>query len=277
MARILKCCLLISLLFVACKKDNEKVVVEPPEPEIIETDPAVLIKVKTPVNASFLGYYAGIPARYSESKFKKHPLLIFLHGLGQRGNGTTQLDLLADAGLGRLLAQRALPPNFNVNGKNFSFIYVSPQFANVQPTPEHILNLIDTIKSKYRIDVSRIYLSGLSVGGILITDAAAKYPQYYAAISPMAGISTTEIPIKSSNIASKRLALWAFHNDHDPTIAPANSSVFVNAINGFSPAIPARLSIFINQFGHDAWTRALDPTYKEEGKNVYEWMLQYSR
>lgn len=273
MARILQFSLLFALFFVACKKEKEKA---PEEPEIIETEPVVLVKVKTQVNASFYGYYAGIPAKY-DSSTKKYPLLIYLHGLGQRGNGTTQLDLLADAGLGRLLALKGLPPKFVVNGKNYSFIYICPQFANVQPSPEHILNLIDTIVKKYRIDFSRIYLSGLSVGGVLITDAAAKYPQKYAAISPMAGISTTDIPLKSSSIASRRLALWAFHNDHDPTIAMANSAVFVDAINGFSPAIPARLSIFLNQYGHDAWTRALDPNYKEEGKNVYEWMLQYSR
>lgn len=271
--------ILIVTLFViiGCgKKDKLPDPPEPPVPEIIETDPVVLVKVKTPVNASILGYYAGIPARYSETT-KKYPLLVFLHGLGQRGDGNTQLDLLADAGLGRLISLKGLPPNFVVNGKNFSFIYVCPQFANTQPTPEQVLNLIDTIKVKYRIDPSRIYLSGLSVGGILISDAAAKYPTNFAAISPMAGCSALDLPVKCKSIANSKLPVWAFHNDNDPTIAPANSTVFVNAINSNAPVIPARLSIFTNQFGHDAWTRALDPVNKEDGKNVYEWMLQYTR
>jgi predicted peptidase len=261
----------LGLLFIGCKKNSS-----PPEPEILETDPVLLVKVKRPVNAAFAGYYAGIPVHYNETT-RKYPLLIGLHGLGQRGEGNRQLDLLADAGLGRLLALRKLPPNFVVNGRNFSFIYICPQFGGATPTPEQVLNLIDTIKNKYRIDLSRIYLTGLSVGGVITTETASKFPRTFAAIAPLAGVSNMDVIIKCRSMAKARLAVWAFHNDKDPTIPSFDSKYLVSTINSFAPVIPARLSLFTDPFGHDAWTQALDPAYKEEGKNLYEWMLQYAR
>ena len=81
---------------------------------------------------------------------------------------------------------------------------------------------------------------------------------------------------KCQRIAAAGLPVWAFHSQDDPQIGIQNPTGFINRINSFNPAVRARLTVWPNG-GHDAWTRALDPNYKENGYNIYEWMLQQHR
>lgn len=262
------------ILFIACKKDKV-----PPVPEVIETEPAVLTKRKLSLKEPFRGYYEGLPANYSKSN-KTYPMLVFLHGLGQRGDGDGQLHLVGLDGLGQLLENKSLPPNFNVGGKNFSFIYICPQYWN-RPTGEDVKVLIDSMKAKYKVDPARIYISGLSVGGEIVTEAAASYPNLYAAIAPLAGTTTSGLPgnfpAKCQAIAQSNLPIWAFHNEFDPTIPRFHTEEFINKVTSYGPSVTPRYTLFLGSFDHNAWAKALNPTYKEQGKNLYEWMLSYKR
>lgn len=69
------------------------------------------------------------------------------------------------------------------------------------------------------------------------------------------------------------------HNDPDGFVSIGEAMNLVYKMNLFNTAIPPRVTIFpaFGLYGHDAWSKATDPGYGEDGKNVYEWMLQYSR
>lgn len=266
----------VFLLMVACKKDD---VPPPPEPEVIETQPAVLTQRKSTLQEPFRGYYEGLPANYNKTN-KTYPMLVFLHGLGQRGDGDSQLHLVGLDGLGKLLENKTLPPNFNVDGKNFSFIYICPQYWN-RPSGEDVKRLIDSLKVKYRVDATRIYISGLSVGGEIVTEAAAVAPYTYGAIAPLAGATTSglpgDFPAKCQAIAQSSLPIWAFHNEFDPTIPRYHTEEFIDKVKSYNPKVIPRYTMFPGSFDHNAWAKALDPNYKEAGKNLYEWMLTYRR
>jgi len=278
MVRNLLILLSFLLLVTACKKDKVPDIV-PPEPQIIETEPVILTLKKKSLSAPFRGYYEGLPVHYSESN-QRYPLLVFLHGIGQRGDGDGQLFTVGQDGLGKLLETRSLPPNFVVNGKNFSFIYICPQYWET-PTGEDVKRLMDTLKAKYRIDISRIYLAGLSVGGIVTTEAAASYPYLYAAISAMGGTTASGLPgnfaAKCKGISDAKLPIWAFHNEFDPTIPRYQTEEFINKVKSYNPLVVPKYTLYLGSYDHNVWGRALNPATKEDGMNVYEWMLQYKR
>ena len=129
----------------------------------------------------------------------------------------------------------------------------------------------------YRVDTTRVYLSGLSMGARSVTATAGDYPYDYAAIVPIAGVATgPSISEKCRRIAEAGLPVWHLHNAEDPMANVSLAQNFIDTLNAYSPRTQPRLTIF-EVYGHDAWTTALDPAYKENGKNIYEWMLQYSR
>lgn len=274
--RIISKMFLMSLVLLSCKKEPG-VKPEPviPPDDIVETAPSQLIPVTHAFNEAIGGFYAALPAHYEQTT-KSYPVLIFLHGLGQRGNGNSDLVYLLNDGIGKLLSNKKFPPNFIVNQKNYSFIVIIPQFSK-RPDVSEMGSLITYIKSEYRVDISRIYLSGLSLGANITTEIAAEYPSLFAALCPMSGVETFgDEEKRCEKIAKSNLPVWVFHNIDDPMVPVYNSEYFVELINRFKPAVPARITIF-PFYGHDSWTMALDPTFKENDLNIYEWMLQYSR
>lgn len=247
-----------------------------PDPDdVVETKPANLIAVIDSVNEAFGGYYISLPALYAQTK-KSYPILFFFHGLGQTGNGSTDLHYLLDDGIGKLLRDSIFPVDFLVNGKHFSMIVVSPQYS-VQPTSHQMVEFMTHIMSTYRADQKRLYVSGLSLGARLTTFLAGTYAKDFAAIVPIAGVATNPGGEQRCKvIAENNLPVWAFHNEDDPLASLDDATSFINQITAYHPAVLPRMTIF-NVYGHDAWTTALDPHYREGGKNMYEWMLQFSR
>lgn len=268
---------MVMCISVSCKKDADSPPPEPPEP--VETQPAVLRPVTKTIGNNVDGYYEALPAMYHQTT-KKYPLLIYFHGSGQIGGGSaTDLQKLLNAGTAKVLGEKRFPPNFVVNGQNFSFIVLMPQFRG-EPSNTDIKSFVDYAKANYRHDSSRVYLSGSSMGARNLTEFAATYPAEQTAIVPMAGALFYELNKKAKNIADYKVAAWLFHNENDRSISPSESLNFVNAVNSFSPAIPAKLTMFPpsdSPEGHDAWTVPTNPEYRENGKNIYEWMLQYKR
>jgi poly(3-hydroxybutyrate) depolymerase len=139
---------------------------------------------------------------------------------------------------------------------------------------EDIAAFIQYAKSKFRVDASRVYVGGLSVGGQVSADVAAAHPDQVAAILPISGES--QLQASATAIANNKTPVWDFHNSGDPIVNISISDNFIAWINAAHPAIPPKRTVFqSNQ--HDAWTKALDPSYKEFGMNVYEWLLQYAK
>jgi pimeloyl-ACP methyl ester carboxylesterase len=226
------------------------------------------------------GYYEYLPPDYNTSG-QNYPLLIFVHGIGELGDGSQyQLPKVLVNGPPRLINNGSWPVSFKVKGRSYSFIVISPQFT-YWPGGNDIKSVIDYCVSHYRVDQSRIYVTGLSMGGGVVWDYASMSTEAamrVAAIVPVCGALDGNLT-RGKIIAGANLPVWALQNQNDPTVSSQNTVDWYNAINAPSAPVanPPMVMTLFPASGHDAWTRAYDPNYKEKGMNVYEWMLQYSR
>lgn len=223
------------------------------------------------------GFYEYLPAGYSSTGTETYPVIIFIHGLGEKGSGSAStLPLVLKNGLPKVISQGKFPASFTVNGRTSKFIVISPQFAT-WPGALQVGQVIDYAKKTYKADASRIYVTGLSMGGGCVWDGAvntANAPRI-AAIVPVCGARAASAT-GARVIATNNMAVWALHNESDPTVVSSYTKGWIAAINTApAPNPKARMTIFPVS-GHDAWTKSYDPNYREDGKNIYEWMLQYS-
>jgi predicted peptidase len=269
--------LAIMILSGACKKDAPvQPIIQPPVITDInlipETAPPALKPVVLSLNANIGGFYSALPVNYSKT-IKSYPLIISIHGGGQYGNGALDLPLLLNDGIPQLLDEKIFPSNFTIKGVNYSFIVIAPQLKQF-PVAQEIKDVIDYARKNYRVDSSRIYLFGLSNGGSASCLVAATYANEIAAIVPVSGEFNDDTVCNS--LAKNKVAVWDFHNNNDPVIDVSSATNFISSINGFSPVIVPKLTIFQSNV-HDAWTKAINPKYKENNMNIYEWMLQYSK
>lgn len=267
--------LLLLQLFMACSKSDGPA---SGTAEVFETAPPVFKPVIQKVNDLIGGYYQALPARYNETG-KKYPLLLFIHGGGQFGNGSYDLPLLLNEGIPQLLDEQKFPADFVVDGAHHSFIVLAPQFNKV-PDNTVLASFLDHAKKNYRIDESRIYICGFSLGSRIVCDYGAAFANTLAAIVPISGVSNFQVNEKAKSIAAANLPVWAFHNQSDVLFSAQETTDFISNINSFSPARAPRLTIFpdsTGMLGHDAWSKATNPSYKENNLNIYEWMLQYKR
>jgi len=266
------------LFFAAACKKSEISINEQPE-ERIEKTPYKLQPVKRNVGDMVGGYYQALPEHYEQWGLK-YPLLVFFHGAGQYGNGANDLPILLNEGITQMLDEKTFPPNFSLGKDNFSFIILSPQFKDF-PQATSIKQFLDYAFKTYKIDSSRVYLAGLSFGGRMICDFVSAYPSVCTAFVPMSGVSAEDdhTADKCRTIASHNIPAWIFHNENDEVIREADAMNFVELLVENHPAIIPRLTIFPPEglANHDSWSRATNPGYKENGMNIYEWMLQYKK
>jgi dienelactone hydrolase len=241
----------------------------------VETRPHDLVAVTKNINGSVQGYYVALPSLYQQTT-KKYPVILFFTGGGQTGNGSSDLPLLAKDGIMQLVVQKKFPPNVESAGRNNSFVIFCPQFTK-QPTAAELLSSFEYMKANYRIDTTRIYMSGLSNGGVLASELTALIPQKFAALVTMAGVfSDPSMASKCSTLVAARLPVWSFHNQDDFVIPSAYTVNFINMLRAYKPAIIPRLTIFPSPT-HDSWTPAINPDYRENKMNIYEFMLKYHR
>jgi predicted peptidase len=278
MRKILRFPIFLGSLFVLFLGCNRDLLPPPPADDNIETDQYILEPHTVNISTNLPGFYSAVPGHYYKNNLM-YAMIIYIHGAGQFGNGIRpSLDDVFKEGTPKLLKNKTFPLNFVSGGRHYTFIVLMPQFSRSFTTAD-IKAFYDYGVSHYRVDPTRIYLTGFSLGGLMTSEFGSANPVNLAAMIPMAGETTTDLFTKGRNIAKNKLAVWVFHNDGDQVYNVSGARNFVAAINAQSPTIPARLSILSPQGveNHDAWTRACDPTYKENGMNIYEWMLQYKR
>jgi len=149
-----------------------------------------------------LDYLLFLPADYEADGDKEWPLILFLHGAGERGS---DLDLVKKHG----------PPKRVEHDTDFPFIVVSPQCPAGQIWEDNaLLGLLDDVLASHRVDTNRVYLTGLSMGGFGTWSLGMKHPERFAAIAPVCGggqplfIRLADERHKSQ---LRRLPVWAFH------------------------------------------------------------------
>jgi predicted peptidase len=182
-------------------------------------------------NASELNmpYRYLLPANFDSSK--KYPLVIFLHGANAKGfDNEVQLSIG-----GRFFLRDSIRENYpsyvlfpqcsgrdlwayfetktdaatgNVEELNFPFNKKPTQTSNV------LMKLIDSLMHSDEIDANRIYIGGLSQGGMGVLDLIARYPKIFAAAFSICGAGNVA---SAKNFAGKT-SLWLFHGDADEVI-----------------------------------------------------------
>lgn len=241
--------------------------------DAIETTPPVWTSVQYNVNSNVAGFWQGVPAKYS-STTKKYPLILFIHGIGELG---TSLSRMNCCGLPRHLYNKSFPANFNVGGANYSFIVMAPQFK-VRPSAAQIQSVIDYARNKFRIDDTRIYVTGLSMGGGSTWDWSVAYGEKAAAIVPVCG-GTKPSTTLSSKIATKNLPIWGLYSTADAVVPVQWGRDWFSWIDQANPAYASKtkLTIWTDATHNGTWGRAFNPVTKVDGFNVYEWMLLHKR
>lgn len=162
------------------------------------------------------GFYEYLPIGYDDDPNELWPVVIFLHGAGEKGNGTTELYKVLVNG----------PPKNINNGTHYPAIVISPQ----SPGWWNVNNLdlmVEYVKSNYRVDLDRIYMTGLSMGGGGTWSYAAAHADKLAAIVPIAGADTNP-----RGHLTKDVPTWAFHAWGDTTVSAMQSVNWINSIAG---------------------------------------------
>jgi predicted peptidase len=207
-----------------------------------------------------LKYLLFTPKDYDTDKNKKWPLMVFLHGSGERG---TNLAKVAFHG----------PPKIVVNRPDFPFVLVSPQCPiGAVWEKEAVLALVDEAIKKYRVDPDRVYLTGLSMGGFGTWATAAAYPERFAAVAPICGggnVIDVLLPRRGAEAALKTLPIWAFHGGKDPVVNVEESQRMIDAFKKAGDT-DVKLTIY-PEAQHDSWTE----TYNNE--ELYKWFLEHTR
>ncbi len=231
------------------------------------------------------GYYEYLPLGYNPQSSQKYPLLIAFGGLSQNGDGSSaQLDYVFSnwGGPGWQIQNGKFPSSFTVNGQQFRFIVILPQFKS-GASPANVDQVITYLLSHYQADPNRVYITGNSSGGGYCWDypgANVQYSQRIAATIPTCAASSYSVA-KAQNIAATNLPVWATHNAVDATVSPTITKAFVNGINSLpTPPTPrARMNIF-QDVGHNCADSTFNPVYgvhTSNGLNIYEWLLTNSR
>ncbi|MDR0270799.1 prolyl oligopeptidase family serine peptidase [Paenibacillus sp.] len=199
-----------------------------------------------------LDYLLHVPQGYDPSSDEKWPVILFLHGAGERGN---DLELVKIHGV----------PHIADKDPSFPFIAISPQcpgnaFWNMEK--DAVMAVLDEVLANYNADAARIYLTGLSMGGYGTWELAAEYPGRFAAAVPICGGGDPKHADKLINTP-----IWVFHGAKDDVIPLSESEDMVKSIQAAGGDI--KLTVY-PEANHNSWSE----TYKNQ--EVYDWFLQHS-
>lgn len=208
--------------------------------------------VLTTSDSARVPYLIYLPENY-QSDNGRVPLMLFLHG---RGESNGPLSLVAKWG----------PPLLASEGTDFPFILVSPQCPTddswAKPSQQaRLMELLSHIMATYRVDESRIYLTGLSMGGYGSWRLAADHPERFAAVVPVCGGGD---PMDAGRL--KTLPIWVFHGDQDRAVPFSRSVEMVDAIKA-AGGEKIRFTT-LEHIGHNSWSAAYATP------ELYDWLKQ---
>ena len=226
-------------------------------------------------NYGSIGYLEHLPSQYDQNT-DRYPVLIFLHGAGERGS---DLNRVKKNGPPKYIEQ-GHPMSFSVNGQERSLIVISPQLrAKYNSWPAFYVDLVvEHVKKTYRVDEDQIFLSGLSLGGgacWTYTSYKAEYAKKIAAIVPICGHQAFNSS-KVCNIGNNGVAVWALHGDADRNTPLRYSQDWVNGVNRCATK-PAKLTVYPGVGHGGAWQRGYKTGHEYHNPNIYEWLLQQRR
>lgn len=255
-----------------------------------------------------------LPKGFEDEPDKKWPVMLFLHGNGERGNGTTELDFVLTHGplyevwiqkrelpfiiLGpqlqmfgmdkqaKYLANRSLDQlpqafedsiperapkwksemqmNGDLSSDDYPIAGTGPP-AGWEMVEKDLLSMLDLVEEEYRGDQDRIYLTGLSYGGFGTWYMASKYPEKFAAISPVVGWGHIDL---MGPLAQHKIPIWCFAGGRDQAVVLKYFYPGLNELERLGHEV--RFTIEADM-AHDAWKRVY------EGRDLYDWFLTHHK
>lgn len=215
-------------------------------------------------------YLLALPEGYETDKRKKWPIVLFLHGVGERGN---DLNVVRAHGPFKELAK----------GRKFPFILVAPQCPPDRLWETDMLTgLLDSAERAYRVDRKRESVTGLSMGGYGTWALAMATPERFAAIAPLCGGPRTEDapPLRGATIGRvdippaeigkiKGLPVYTVHGDADTAVPVQGTRDLVAALRAAGDKKVSYTEV--PGAGHDVWTAE----YAKDA--IYDWLLSHRR
>ncbi len=208
------------------------------------------------------GYWEYLPPGYGGGE--KYPLLVFLHGIGENGNGDSELGKVNNTGLSQIIKQDKWPADR-------PFVVVAPQHPGGGcPGPAEVHDFIDYAANKYDINPGRIYLTGLSCGAIGAWNyLGAHLDAQIVAMVPIAGDGKGAFSKAGCKLGS--VPLWAFHGDKDGTVNVSGTSNPITGLQMCDPKPEAEMVIYPG-VGHNSWQMTYDLS---AGHDIYAWLLEH--
>lgn len=232
------------------------------EPQVQKPTPGKQVEQSTPA----LNYLLYLPQDYQENSDQKWPVIVFLHGLGERGDQLGDLQRVKMHG----------PPMLVEKQSDFKFIVVSPQCHTDSWWPwdvDDLNQLLDQVlKDVKGADASRVYLTGLSMGGFGSFTWAIRNPERFAAVAPLCGggVFLEYLGITSEKVDQlKNLPFWIFHGEADSAVTVEQSKQMEKGLKNFGVK-EIKLTLYPG-VDHNCWTQ----TYANP--KLYSWFLEHVR
>jgi len=198
----------------------------------------------------YLGY---MPQGYEDGN--NWPLILYLHGSSEKGN---EIQMVETQGIAKELKQ----------GRNLPFLVLIPQCPKTHrwsepPVMKFLSILLEHWIRTRAVDKTRIYLTGMSMGGYGTWYMATQYPRKFAAIAPFCGGGDH---LQVNKI--KHLPVWAFHNKDDPVTEFQDASeAMVKSLNDIGGNVKAT---FKDSPDHDCWSTVY------AGSELYDWFAEHT-
>jgi predicted peptidase len=212
----------IPIFFLACET--------PPEPELWITG---------------YKYHIMFPRNYAQQE--KCPMILFLHGAGA---GTDNINTVKGYGLG----------DYADAHEDFPFVVIAPQSRGGWEA-DLLYEVMEEALVYYKIDETRIYVTGFSMGGAGTFLMAIHYPDLFAAAAPVCGFGDPELAG-----SMKDVPCWIFHDEGDPAVPVEESKAMYDALEALGAEV--KITLYHNNT-HDAWHE----TYANP--ELYEWFLEH--
>ena len=178
------------------------------------------------------------------------PLIIQLHGAGERGDGSN-LSLVDVHGFSKVITDKEIP-----------CIFVMPQCPAESfwaARVESIITFIGQLVEEFHVDADKIYLTGLSMGGYGTWYTAMARPDLFSAIAPVCGGGM------AWNAGVLKMPIWAFHGSCDTVVSPTQSDEMVEKLKAVGADVCYSR---VEGVGHNVWEHA----YNEE---LLSWLLEH--
>jgi predicted peptidase len=209
---------------------------------------AVRVKADEGERETTIRYLLALPADYDKQPDQKWPLVLFLHGSGERGDDIEKVKVHG-------------PPKLVSAGKDFPFVLVSPQCESGNRwNPQELAKLVEHVANTYRIDRQRLYVTGLSMGGSGTWSLVTEFPGMFAAAIPICGRGDLTAAEKL-----KHTPTWIFIGAKDRAETVQNCEAMAAELKKAGGDV--QLKVYPD-LPHDCWT----VTY--ENPEVYAWLLK---